>query len=292
LKETAMRNQLLIASYGVPESRSNCDFRDWWEKTEAWANALGVPPNEISGRFRTKPRRLVNSNGYALANYRTRFEKELDANNVEELSLMKLAREWRYKAVDWDFAADYGRFADAFDLFLGAIDLGCLGNVLGLSPTAFVHEVEGQRRSHLAINYGFAVVMPRDFMPGGYALGVAARELPPEMNMDANAWMQYHDGKPGCRECGRTLRNVYGYNILNARHLDIDVGGRRLEDWIKAASGRGRIDPLEGGLFLWRFQEGDDQEKFLWWDYPPVVGVREELKKFKVFPWQRLAGIE
>ena len=85
-----------------------------------------------------------------------------------------------------------------------------------------------------------------------------------------------------------------------------------MEDWIKASGGRrGRIEPLEGGSweggsleghsreggipggrFLWTFQEGDDQEEYLHWDYAPVVAVREELKKFKIFPWQSLAGIE
>jgi len=70
------------------------------------------------------------------------------------------------------------------------------------------------------------------------------------------------------------------------------VGGQRLEDWIKVSGGWGRIEPLREGLFLWTFQEGDDQEGSLHWDYPPVVRVREELKRHRVFPWQRLPGVE
>ena len=285
-----MKNQMVVSTYSDSETPSCYLPKDWWEKTEAWAKILGVPPNEISGRFKTKPKGLINSNGYDLARYRTRFGRELDASNIENIGLTRLAFDWRYKALDWDFEADYGYYADSCGVFLMAIDLECLRKASRLSPFAFAQEVERRSHLYLTAQYGFAIVMPRDFMPSGYALGVAAGELPYEMNMDANAWMRYENGKPSSRGCDRTLRNVYGYNILNSKHLDISVGGQRLEDWIRLSTGRGRIEPLDGRLFLWTFQKGDDQEAFLRWDYPAVVAVREELRKFKIFPWQRLAA--
>jgi len=88
--------------------------------------------------------------------------------------------------------------------------------------------------------------------------------------------------------CGEVVRNVYGYNILNAKHLELAVGRQKLREWIADADYRGRIEPLDDGLFLWTFREGDDQEAFLYWRYPPVVRVREELMKHHLFPWQRL----
>jgi hypothetical protein len=70
------------------------------------------------------------------------------------------------------------------------------------------------------------------------------------------------------------------------------VGGQRLGDWIAASGDRGRLEPQDDGLILWTFQEGDDEEAFLRWDYPPVVAVREQLKEYKIFPWQHLPGVE
>ena len=55
-----------------------------------------------------------------------------------------------------------------------------------------------------------------------------------------------------------------------------------------AAGGRGRIESMGKGQFIWTFQEGDDKKAFLAWDYPPVVRVREELKQYEIFPWQKL----
>jgi len=124
--------------------------------------------------------------------------------------------------------------------------------------------------------------MPKLFMAGGYAIGLASGELPEDMIDDCNAWSRF-SGK----ECDRTLRNVYGCNILNAKHLNISVGDQRLDDWIEGSAGRGHVEPLGDGLFLWTFQEGDDQDAFLKWDYPQVVQVREELKRHDIFPWQQ-----
>jgi hypothetical protein len=302
-----MKNQLITSIYGDPENPTSALLEDWWDKTEAWAVALGVPPNELSAKFEQKPKGVVACHGYNLTKYRNRFQKELEANNIHSLDLTTLMCEWKYKALDWDFEAMFGQDESAGMIFAIGIDLEKLHFNSRLSPLIFVADAMHQSGRYLSAQYGFAVSMPRNFMAGGYALGVAA-EMPDEMVYDTNAWSRF-SGK----ECGRTLRNVYGYNILNSKHLDIDVGGTRLEDWIKSGGGRrGRIEPLDvslsrgesplgmapidrsqkagsaGGLFLWTFQEGDDQEKFLWWNYPRVVAVREELKRFKIFPWQRL----
>ena len=163
-----------------------------------------------------------------------------------------------------------------------------LGHVPSVSAPGFTERMAYHGRSYLSVKYGFAVTMPRRFMPGFYAEGTASGELPEDLSWDASAWGHYSDHKPWRAECDRTLRNVYGYNILNARHLDIPVGCRRLEDWLKASSGRGRLEPLGEDLFLRTFQEGDDHEAFLAWDYAPLVRVREELKRYDIFPWQRL----
>ena len=193
---------------------------------------------------------------------------------------------WRYRALDWEFAADYGRYGSEFSVFAEGIALSRLCEMSDSSSLSFVRDGASRAHSYMACKYTFAVTMPRAFMPGGYVVGVGSGEMPQEWIYDANSWRRF-----GGHKCDHSIRNVFGYNILNARHLKLDVGGQRLGDWIAAAEYRGRVEPLDEGLFLWTFQKSsDDKEEFLHWDYPPVVRAREELKQYNVFPWQRLLG--
>ena len=57
-----MERQTVIAAYGDPAVPTSDVFKHWWENTEMWAQSLSVPVNEISGRFRTKPKGLVGNN--------------------------------------------------------------------------------------------------------------------------------------------------------------------------------------------------------------------------------------
>jgi len=279
-----MRTQVVVSIYGESVSLTFGSLRNWWNEMEAWATELKVPPNEISGGFKQKPKGLVSHNGYELARYRSRFIKQLETENIEGLELMRVWPEGGYKTVDWDFIGLYGRDRFTDTRFVVGIDVDRLRDLPGASVQSFSQEVIRRSRRYINTQYGLAVSMPRLFMAGGYAIGLSSRELPDDMGWDANAW-----GRFSAKECDHTLRNVYGYNILNAKHLDIAVGGQRLEDWIKVSNDRGRLDPLPGNLYLWTFQKGDDEEAFLAWDYPPVVRVREELKKYEIFPWQKLS---
>jgi len=282
-----MDEQLIVARYGAPDSVCATAFEKWWLETERWAETLGTRPNEVNARYRVEPRGLVNGNAYKVMQYRGRIETELHAGNIEKLGLTRLIADWRFKALDWEFGADYGRFGTEFAMVSSGISLDALGKLPNVSPHGFVESAVRQSNAFLDATYGFAVMLPRRFMPACYVIGVASGEMPEEMVYESNAWMQF-----SARECDRTLRNVFGYNMVNPRHLDIDVGGQRLRDWICSSSNRGRIETQADGLLLWTFQEGDDQEAFLDWDYPPVAAVREELKRHGVFPWQRLPGVE
>jgi hypothetical protein len=133
--------------------------------------------------------------------------------------------------------------------------------------------------------YGFAAVMPDDFMPVGYAIGLACGGAPETFVYDANAWRRY-----ARKECDKSLRNVFGHNLLNDAHLDIGVGGETLGKWVSSSPGRGEIRAADGDLHLWTFQEVDPGG-YLRWDCPAVVAVREELEARRVFPWQRLPGV-
>lgn len=277
-----MTTQLIVSMYGDIVAQLSPSLRDWWDEMEAWATKLRVPPNKIWAEFEQKPKGLIGDNAYTLARYRSRFIRQLDVANIRYLRLVRVWAEGGDCSLDWDFCGLYGPDRCAGAMFTVGVSLERLHCVPGASARDFSREAAHRGGCYLRTKYGFAVAMPRLFMSGGYAIGLASGELPEEMIDDCNAWSRF-SGK----ECDRTLRNVYGYNVLNAKHLDMAVGDRRLEDWIRASGDRGHIEPLGDGLFLWTFQEGDDQEAFLNWDYPPVVQVREELKQHEIFPWQK-----
>jgi len=138
----------------------------------------------------------------------------------------------------------------------------------------------------IATGYGFATTMPQDFMPAGYAIGLACGGAPEQFIYDANAWRRY-----ARKECDKSLRNVFGYNILNDAHLTLDVQGSPLTSWVSAGPERGQIQALSDGLHLWTFQE-IDPHGYLQWDCPAVVAARQQLKNHKLFPWQRLPGLK
>jgi hypothetical protein len=51
------------------------------------------------------------------------------------------------------------------------------------------------------------------------------------------------------------LRDVYPLNLLTAHHLDHPVGDVTLETWIGAGNGRGRLEQLFPGQWLWSVDE-------------------------------------
>lgn len=103
--------------------------------------------------------------------------------------------------------------------------------------------------------YGIGFIRKRALGPSMYGMGVAyGKELslwgPGRAVVSAiNRW-----GRRGMREAVYTqgiLRDVYPYNLLSPCHLERDVGGYSLQDWITADSHRGQIHAWPEGLSLW-----------------------------------------
>jgi hypothetical protein len=282
-----MAEHILVVQYTDPGIVSASLLSRWWQETEKWAAVLGVELNEVTASFRDKPKGLVNGSGYDLNRYQRRIQEQIEIDNVEYAALTRLADGWKYKVTDWEFHSDFGRFNDAFAIMSSGICLETLRLGCGLTPAQFARDAMHHRGGNVRTSYGMAVVMPTLFVAPGYAMGVASGEMPKEMIWDCAAWR-----RSAGKQCDHVIRNVFGYNILNPMHLEIDVGGQRLGDWIEASGDRGRLELQDDGLILWTFQEGDEEEAFLRWDYPPVAAVREQLKEHRIFPWQLLPGEE
>ncbi|MEQ8790378.1 MAG: hypothetical protein RIC55_29050 [Pirellulaceae bacterium] len=275
--------KLVVAHYGrqVPENpiAALTEWSDWV------AEHIGAETH-LTANF------LVSADGHKDGEaYRSDIHKatlcaELERGNVAQLTLTSMAsKPSGYMAFEYDWTAlldvTTGRFGPACVLVLDAdeqqstSDLSALCDAYGVLARRLINT-----------GYAFIAAMPQDFMPIGYSIGLACGGAPEEFVYDANAWRRY-----ARKECDRSLRNVFGYNILNDAHLNLDVGGEPLEAWVSSGSGRGQITPLSGDLHVWTFQKADPSG-FLLWDCAAVVAVREQLKQHRFFPWQRLPGVE
>jgi hypothetical protein len=135
----------------------------------------------------------------------------------------------------------------------------------------------------IEVNYGFAVIMPRDFLPAGYAIGITTGFAGAKLLHDTAAWRNHAE-----RECGHLLRNLYGWNILTPAHLVIDIGGMPLKDWINASSNRGRLYEIAPPLWCWTFEDLTEGNEYLRWECEAVEAIRRELEGYQLFPWQSI----
>jgi len=274
--------KLLVAFYGRNQPDDSAAALVEWQR---WVAESFGDATHLWATFAMKPEGLRNDKAYGIARYKAALDDQVARGNVTHLTLTSMASNPKgYIAFEWDWTATLGLADERFGpIFVVGLDVGeNRGIGCGLAERC-----ESIATPMIGSEYGFAATFPQDFMPAGYAIGLACSGADEAFVYDANAWTRFAG-----KECGRSIRNVFGYNILNPKHLDIDVGGQRLESWIRTSSDRGRLEPHEYGLILWTFQEGDDQAAFLHWDYPPVVAVREDLKRHRIFPWQRLPGVD
>lgn len=263
-------------------------FSRWWKNTEALIQSLGLSPTHIYGDFVEKPERMTENKAYSYKRSGRRFREQVSAGNVKSLTIEAMnSKPKGLISFDWDIICDFGEDLPTPIQSLTGIDMKHLADNGKRDILQFLTQRVAEAREFFGLTYGFAAVMPGDFMPAGYAIGLTTTEAPDMLVYDTAAWRRYAG-----RECYRLLRNVFGYNILNTKHLDIPVGGRRLEEWIRRNKNRGLLTQIGEELFVWSFQQDADDKEFLQWDYPPVVKVRERLTAHKVFPWAELLAEE
>jgi hypothetical protein len=278
-------HKLLLAAFGpCLRGTPSQTLAEWWEQQVTLFERLGLQITHISGKFREKPKRLSDHTAYTYTRYQRRFEIELSRGNLAWLDLEAMnTKPHGYVAFDWDAVCglndDQKRGASAET----GIDLRHLDrldqSVMGFLKASILETTS----SFIDTTYGYCTVMPRSFMPAGYAIGIMASKAPDMLIRDANIWSDSVR-----RECYRYLRNVFAINVLGRSHLDLKVGEQRLEDWVSSGPSRGTLSELGDNLIVWSLMGADEGWESLRWDAPAVTAVREELMRHKLFPWQSI----
>jgi hypothetical protein len=273
-----------------------CFYSDWTETAlqsqidnsvelaETSAKEYGVAIEQVSCECRIPRKGIKAHKLYDYGRAGPRILKEGREGNLTYLSLYSIpTRQDAFAAFDWLFFVGVGLYEPVRLVTMQVgIDIDILHAIgAGSSTTRGIVDLCESVCKLISGRYGFVTIMPRDFMPAGYATGLLGR-APEKLVWDANSW-----SRGAWKQYAEVLRNVHGINFVNAHHLEQHVGNRTLGEWIKTSRSRGVIEPWETGLFLWSFADSQGWPEVAMWDNSVVVNAREELEQHNYFPWQK-----
>lgn len=275
--------KLVIVFYG-PDFGNVC-LRDalttWWNWTDGVCRTLDIAPTHIAGTFGDKPNRLKEYYTYSMKRSKSRFQEQLETDNVMWFALDVLDDRKAYIAFDWTLTSSCGLCKRGGRALFG-LDCDAVSLWDAHTLASFMKQCL-ESANCIRINYGFATIMPRDFLPAGYAVGITTDAAGARLSYDTTAWCRYAE-----RECGHVLRNLYGWNILTPAHLAIDIGGTPLKNWINASPKRGKLYEIAPPLWCWSFEDITEGKEYLKWECEPVEAIRRELEGYQLFPWQTI----
>lgn len=278
------KEKLVIAFYG--KDFGNIPLRDaisaWWRWTEEACRDLGITLTHIDAKFKEKPSGLSDHKPYGIDRYGAIMGEQLARDNVEQIILNSLNDPSDYIAFDWTVTSSCG-----YDPRFGGISLiGVECEALskwGKSTLIRFLEKCLEAANCLRIVYGFGVIMPKEYFPSGYLIGVTARNVDARILLDTTAWRRF-----ARQNCEKKIRNVYGWNIITSSHLRLDIGGQTLKEWIEDNKDRGELKIINPTLYCWSFENRTESTEFLGWDFSPVDSLRQELENHRFFPWQEI----
>jgi hypothetical protein len=114
----------------------------------------------------------------------------------------------------------------------------------------------------LGAEYGYYFVRDDLCFPNAYPYGIGAALgrslLSIYDSVEIRDWSRYAWDGPLWSEPWPKLRDLYQVNLLSARHTDALIPGiGRLTEWIAAQPGRGRLDDLGQGRWLWTLTDAE-----------------------------------
>ncbi|AFK72472.1 hypothetical protein D3C76_746860 [compost metagenome] len=151
-------------------------------------------------------------------------------------------------AIPW--SASFGYTTNDFGGFYH-FDGQCSGDVIELERMIkFIKDV----CADITVQYGMIYKCDRISKAFSYAAGNNMVTMYPCEN--SSAFKKKVSGRFQGRERYKEslLRMVYPVNIISNKHLEVDVGGMLLKDWIGDGAGRGSLEALTSSTWLWYVQ--------------------------------------
>lgn len=277
--------KLIVAFYGPSMKAGTLEpLKEWISWNADLCKKLGIKLTHIDAAFKGEYKNLKEDTPYDINEFSSRIEEQINKGVVSNIGINSLfSNPNGYISYDWDFTAALGERQRFGAMALIGIDMKYLSTWNKGLLQSFIGTIQKEVATRMTIVYGFCVMMPRKYFPSGYATGIMAQGVPEDIIHDTSSWR-----RSGRSIAQRVLRNVFGYNLVGPAHIEIDVGGVPLQEWIHRDKARGLIKKIEGtDLHCWTFQETTEGINYLEWDYEPVKAVRDNLAKAKIFPWTK-----
>ncbi len=111
--------------------------------------------------------------------------------------------------------------------------------------------------SELLAEYAIGYLRPLLKGPTLYAYGMAAGlAYEGEERREAQAIARWRQDLANSRRFANGhLRDVYPYSLLSRHHLEADVSGRKLSEWLAENSARGSLEPCDPSRWCWTVPE-------------------------------------
>jgi hypothetical protein len=239
--KTVSEDCTAVAFYGVAPRPGAVERL--YRRIVAWFETHGVPPDRASIRGAGFGHKLVTFKGME-----TRL-KRLGFDTVKDFSLVSSLPEAHIATHDYFMSV-------VFDSDSGDFVISMRRSLVPLAREPLLPFIRDLAQD-LGARYGFAYIRSAETSPTLYALGlVMGLELidPDDVEgdhigfwMDAVRMRVWEQGK---------LRDVYPWNFLNAAQLSRPVGSVPFADWIRAAPGRGTLEPF-GEMSFWEVPAAD-----------------------------------
>ncbi len=130
------------------------------------------------------------------------------------------------------------------------------------SPLDDAAELLRMAAEDLGAEYGYLFIRDDFCFPSAFAWGIGSRIDFTRMQVlddeDIGAWRHHARTNRLWAEPWPVLRDLYELNLISERHTAKPIGDiGYLLDWIGGAPGRGTLESLGGGRFLWRLTSAE-----------------------------------
>jgi hypothetical protein len=241
----------VLAFYGIGEREDQKAY--FFDTMTQWFEKLGYPPNRLSIRGLGHSGKAISFTRGA-ANLRKTGFKE-----ISTIGMYSMPPKWDFLINDCLLYASYNndtrydgrsKFSDMTVAARSSIASLAHDSLLPIAQT-LVEELKP--------DYGIGYKGLKSKAPSLYAIGLnygAGASSGPEYEESVNIG-RWSDGMEQHVYRGGILRDVYPWNFLNRKQLDMNVGDISLEQWIQQDDNRGSLNPISKDLHLWEVQDAN-----------------------------------
>ena len=259
-QNTLSENYSVTAFYGIDASSTSAN--SFYKTVVHWCAQVGYPPEKI----------VVHGSGYSgkyVSFNRTNSKlQKVGFDGVQDFEIYSLRPGAKKTMFDYYIDVIFNGESEnngKFESSYAAIAVS--SHISTLSSDSLLPLVQAMIQSLKPV-YGIGYTRQRKDGPLLYVVGIGQGIRPTSGPEYEEAVRHAHWGRLGMRRQiyrEGTIRDVYPWNFLTTPHLEAEINGSSLQQWIQQDINRGSLSLLNDGVWLWDVAE------------PNIPGVRSTL---------------